>query len=59
MDVGKRYDNMLEEMEFLYQRRREARAYVGELIDDGFLAPGLAEELLTLLAGRVKEGQNV
>jgi hypothetical protein len=37
MDVGKRYDRMLDEMEFLYQQRRDARSLVSEWIADGFL----------------------
>jgi hypothetical protein len=56
MDVGKRYDRMLDEMEFLYQQRRDARVLVSEWVADGYLRDDYGTELLTLLADRVKEG---
>lgn len=51
-DVGKVTDRFLDELEFLYQQRRDARALVAELeigAEDRIL-------LLTLLADRVKAG---
>lgn len=59
MDVGKREDGFLDEMEFLYQQRREARSLVAEWVADGYLRDDYGVELLTLLADRLKEGQNV
>lgn len=56
MDVGRREDKFLDELEFLYQQRREARFLISELIADGFLQDDYGTELLTLLADRVKEG---
>lgn len=59
LDVGKREDRLLDELEFLYQQRREARVLVSEWIADGYLRDDYGTELLTLLAGRVREDQNV
>jgi hypothetical protein len=60
MDVGKREDRLLDELEFLYQQRRDARLLVSEFEAEGLLPPGSAVVLLTLLADRVKkEGASV
>jgi hypothetical protein len=59
MDVGKQTDRFLDELEFLYQQRREARVLVSELVADGFLRDDYGTELLTLLADRVKGTVNV
>jgi hypothetical protein len=58
MDVGKREDRLLDELEFLYQQRRDARVLVSEWVADGYLRDDYGTELLTLLADRVKEGQS-
>jgi hypothetical protein len=59
MDVGRREDKFLDELEFLYQQRRDARYLVGQWGAEGGMDPALAEELLTLLTDRKKEGQGV
>jgi hypothetical protein len=56
MDVGRREDKFLDELEFLYQQRRDARVLVSEWVADGYLRDDYGTELLTLLADRVKEG---
>jgi hypothetical protein len=58
MDVGRREDKFLDELEFLYQQRRDARVLVSEWVADGYLRDDYGTELLTLLADRVKEGQD-
>jgi hypothetical protein len=58
MDVGRREDKFLDELEFLYQQRRDARVLVSEWVADGYLRDDYGTELLTLLADRVKEGTN-
>jgi hypothetical protein len=59
MDVGKREDRLLEELEFLYQQRRDARKLVADLAGELLLLEDSATLLLTCLADRVKEGQSV
>lgn len=60
VDVQRRDDRFLEELEFLYQQRRDARLLVSEWVADGFLRDDYGLELPTLLADRVKrEGASV
>jgi hypothetical protein len=59
VDVGRERDRMLDEMEFIYGQRRDARSMIRALEGEGLVAPKAATELLTLLADRVKGDVNV